>query len=59
VRPEGFGENSGDPIGNQTHDHPACSAVPQPTTPPRARLSFVMTLLSDEGYLIKKDGMGM
>jgi hypothetical protein len=25
-----------DTIGNQTCDLPACSAVPQPTTPPRA-----------------------
>jgi len=29
-------KNSNDIIGNQTHDLPACSAVPQPTVPPRA-----------------------
>jgi hypothetical protein len=29
-------KNSSDTIGNQTHDLPACSAVSQPTTPPRA-----------------------
>jgi hypothetical protein len=29
-------KNSGDTIGNQTRDLPACSAVPQPTAPPRA-----------------------
>jgi hypothetical protein len=26
-------KNSSDTIGNQTHDLPACSAVPQPTAP--------------------------
>ena len=30
-------KNSNDTIGNQTHDLPACSAVPQPTAPPRAQ----------------------
>ena len=29
-------ENSNDTIGNRTRDLPACSAVPQPTAPPRA-----------------------
>jgi hypothetical protein len=28
-------KNPNDPIGNQTRDLPACSAVPQPTAPPR------------------------
>ena len=28
-------KNSNDTIGNRTHDLPACSAVPQPTAPPR------------------------
>ena len=28
-------KNSNDTIGNQTHDLPTCSAVPQPTAPPR------------------------
>jgi len=52
-------KNSCDPIGNQTRDHPACIAVPQLTTPPRARMIFVMTILSYEGYHnIKMDGMG-
>jgi len=27
-----------DAIGNRTHDLPACSAVPQPTAPPRSPL---------------------
>jgi hypothetical protein len=29
-------EKSDDLIGNRTHDFPACSIVPQPTTLPRA-----------------------
>jgi hypothetical protein len=29
-------KNSDDTIWNRTHDLPACSAVPQPTVPPRA-----------------------
>jgi hypothetical protein len=29
-------KNSNDLIGNRTRDLPACSAVPQPTAPPRA-----------------------
>jgi hypothetical protein len=29
-------KNSSDNIGNRTRDLPACSAVPQPTAPPRA-----------------------
>ena len=30
-----------DPIGSRTRDFPACSAVPQPTAPPRSPLSSV------------------
>jgi len=29
-------KNASDNIGNRTRDLPACSAVPQPTAPPRA-----------------------
>ena len=29
-------KNCNDTIGNRTRDLPACSAVPQPTAPPRA-----------------------
>jgi len=29
-------KNSSDTIGNRTRDIPSCSAVPQPTAPPRA-----------------------
>ena len=31
-------KNSSDTIGNRTRDLPACSAVPQPTGPPRTRI---------------------
>ena len=30
-------KNPNDPIGNRTHDLPACSAVPQPNAPPICR----------------------
>jgi hypothetical protein len=30
-------KNSSDTIGNRTRDVPVCSAVPQPTAPPRAQ----------------------
>jgi hypothetical protein len=30
-------KNSNDTIGNRTRDLPACSAVPQPTAPPRSK----------------------
>ena len=32
-------KNSNDTIGNQTRNLPVCSAVPQPTAPPRAPLT--------------------
>ena len=35
-------KNSSDTIGNRTRDVPACSAVPQPTAPPRAPLSSLV-----------------
>jgi hypothetical protein len=36
MRPEGLSlKNSSDSIGNGTRNLPACSAVPQPTAPPR------------------------
>jgi hypothetical protein len=34
-------KNSNDTIGNRTRDLPACSAVPQPTAPPRAPTVWV------------------
>ena len=33
-------KNSSDTIGNRTRDLPTCSAVPQPTAPPRAPKFF-------------------
>ena len=32
-------KNTNDSIGNQTRNLPACSAVPQPTEPPRAPIT--------------------
>ena len=32
-------KNSSDTTGNRTRDLPTCSAVPQPTAPPRTALS--------------------
>jgi hypothetical protein len=37
-------KNFTDPIGNQTLELPACSAVPQPTALPRAPLCLFMLL---------------
>ena len=34
-------KNSNDTIGNRTRDLSACSAVPYPTAPPRARNCFL------------------
>jgi hypothetical protein len=34
-------KNSSDTIGNRTRDLPACSAVPQPTVPPRASIGGI------------------
>jgi len=45
VRPEGLYQwkKSNDTIGNRTRDLPICSAVPQPTAPPRATLCVGMS----------------
>ena len=41
-------KNSSDTIGNRTRDLPACSAVPQPTAPPRAPVvAYRNIILSD------------
>jgi hypothetical protein len=34
-------KNSNDTIGNRTRDPPACSAVRQPTAPPRALQIYI------------------
>ena len=39
-------EISNDTMGNRTRDLPACSAVPQPTAPPRAPTFTDMTVLN-------------
>ena len=38
-------KNSNDTIGNRTHHLPACSAVPQPTAPPRAPNAKVLAVI--------------
>jgi hypothetical protein len=44
-------KNSNDTIGDRTRDPPTCSAVPQPTVPPRAPtlLKYAMTFSSSPG----------
>ena len=37
-------KNSNDTIGNRTRDLPTCSAVPQPTAPPRAPYMYVVRM---------------
>jgi hypothetical protein len=39
-------KNPHHPTGNQTHDLPACSVVPQPTVPPHAPLHLVKSSIS-------------
>ena len=39
-------KNSHDTLGNQTHDLLACSAVPQPTVPPRAPKYWTVILVN-------------
>jgi len=34
-------KNSNDTIGNRTRDYPACTAVPQPTEPPRSPFTAI------------------
>jgi len=38
-------KNSNDTIGNRTRDLPACSALPQPTAPPRTPSSVKKTCI--------------
>jgi len=39
-------KNSNDTIGNRTRDLPACSAMPQPTAPPRIPIMIYIALLN-------------
>jgi hypothetical protein len=47
-------KNSSYTIGNRTRDLPACSAVPQPTAPPRAPRN--LQNVKDSGFTYKKNG---
>jgi len=42
-------KNSIDTIGNRTRDLPACSAVPQPTAPPRAHAVVLISAKRQAG----------
>ena len=44
-------KNSNDTIGNRTRDLPACSAVPQPTVPPRANSFLIVPEKSQNSQL--------
>ena len=44
-------KNSNDTIGNQTRDLPACSAMPQPTAPPRAPNMYILRDILQRNYL--------
>jgi hypothetical protein len=44
-------EKSSDFIGNRTHDLPACSIIPQPTTLPRAHNKIVKVFLNFKNCL--------
>ena len=50
-------KNSNDTIGNQTRDLRACSAVPQPTGPPRTPSAFhcviIMDMLKPSNYCLR------
>jgi hypothetical protein len=53
-------KNSNDTIGNRTRDLPACSAVPQPTAPPRDPMSaryvrFAVMILERKIPLLKSE----
>ena len=53
-------KNSSDTIGNRTCDIPACSAVPQPTAPPRAAgHTWMLTLKLHERRGVGICGMAM
>jgi hypothetical protein len=42
-------------IGNRTRELPACSIVPQPTTPPRATVSKLRKFIFRECVLYRKN----
>jgi len=49
---------SNDTIGNRTRDLPACSAVPQPTAPPRTPFHCVVQLILQMKYIRLKQDIG-
>jgi hypothetical protein len=51
-------KNSNDTIENRTRDLPACSAVPQPTAPPRALELLRSTVVLNSHYLLVKIVIG-
>jgi hypothetical protein len=44
-------KNPSDTIGNRTHDHPACSTVPQPTAPTRAPIITINNVIIKAGFM--------
>ena len=50
-------KKSNDTIGNRTRDLPACSAVPQPTTLPRAPKVLIDTTHNSPKVAVEKDAL--
>jgi hypothetical protein len=50
-------QNSGDTIGNRTHDLQACSTVPQPTAPPRTPATKLHLRLFEQAIGKEYEGM--
>jgi hypothetical protein len=48
-------KNSNDIVGNRTRDLPACSAVPQPTAPPRVPLLYAWIICNYPTVLKEKN----
>ena len=48
MQPEGLCQlkNPNDIIGNQTHNHPTCSTVPQPSAPLHAPMMIVVVVMT-------------
>jgi len=43
-------QSTNDPIDNRTRDLPDCSAMRQPTAPPRVHVQLVTAIISSEVY---------
>jgi hypothetical protein len=48
-------KNSNDTIGNRTRDLPACSAVPQPTAPPRSAICVYSSHILSPDRAVRKE----